>query len=389
MSYWLPPPLDLPKRTTTLSWIQGPVDRGVIWFWRRRLELCKIFADDDPYTMSAATWNAFLWVQSMGGAPSWMRKPRRIGQVHNVLDINVDSLPVWQAGRSFMIVALPIFTGRCHDWNDAQRNGSFFLIARREGTRIRVYPRTLRASRHDALPSTIMRRASVERLEVAWNRAFDSLPRWAVTPEQKHDGTPYIAATLPNAHTPASGRFDTETIHPYWRNTKLALAAALALERIRLAPPPDEAFASYHWTVFAQRADISPGRDYAPLPLRVDVPFDGWSLVDEERATPDPGTARRLKRVERALARVFEQFAPNIPLFFDTLEDHTFVSLHGPSQDKTDIYGTGQFFPWMAPEEICTTGSSHQGLQRLSRLPADWRACLLEALDMERRRIDA
>lgn len=413
--YWTPPPLALPPRAETLHWMACNVDRGAAWFWAKTLYLQAILdPEGDPYTLSGQTWDMLraIHVDRHRHGPSehegrWissyvMPKHRRArGQLWDLYGerqkrvtaflhahLGHAALPTQIHGDRFAVVHLA-FLERS-GWasgHDSQHHA--FLVARREGDRWRVYPRSLICTRWDVTVAKVLTGRQVASLAKRWDKAFDALPRWAKTHEEAAQGAPLIGASLP---TPGIDhhKLSQGTEDPYWQHAAAAVSAALCLAGVAFPPPPDRFYNSYHCTI--RSAYVSP-RDSNTLvdPRRLQCPSHvsalelpyGWHVYrDEDAPQPSPEQAIRLRVAHQALLEVLQRFAPDTPFFFDTLEVRGASSTRfcDDAYAKYDnLYGTGQHFLWVKEQDM-RMGSAHAALDAMARLPSDWAAALRDAV---------
>lgn len=391
MGYWLPPKLALPQRTTTLLFRDDLLDRGAAWAINAML---KAKTSGDPYTLDPEAWQRFLSITlKTYRPPTWMERIRRAAQKRPKAHIWLSgsrlqeywhaTLPTWQASPRFTIIALPFLTENSYAFSSEEERLPGFLVARHEGDRTRIYPRTLRTRTWSALPSNILRRTSMPRLERLWDAAFDALPAFALTEAHKHAGDPFIAASLPapayqQSHIEASG----PTIHPYWRHAQHSLCAAWSMHRLT-PPPPDTYDRTFYWNVYSSPSwsynHTHPTR-YAPLPLRVELTWNGWRTNPNDK-DPDPTLeqSKKLQAISLAMGTLLTRMAPDVPLFFDSLTIEGGASQGFYRTGTIDISDVGGHYPWIDRAMVEGAGSVHHAMRHLAALPPAWSTALTQA----------
>ena len=413
--YWLPPPLALPPRAETLRWTSRNTDRGAAWFWAKSLHLRALLdPNGDPYTLSEQAWGMFRairldnlryglgdkhrrWLDAYvvpkrrpSKGRSWVATREQdahiLAYVH--ARFGYADLPTRLYGDRFAIVHLACFER--NGWAGTEDESCHsFLVARREGDRWRVYPRSLLSTRWDVTVAKVLTARQIEGLAKRWDKAFDALPRWAVDRDEVEQGAPYIAGSLPTRD--ADHRYHSRSDrHPYWEHATTAIAAVLGLVGIVFPPPTRTFHNAYHSTLLTDniypRDAGEKGRSMevaCPAGLvRVELPY-GWHTYNHEEAPVPNGEDRaRLGVAQSALLEVLNRFAPDIPFFFDTLDvrDSSGSSFQDMAYAKHDpMYGTGQHFLWI-DESSLRLGSAHATLDALARLPPAWAAALRDAV---------
>lgn len=413
--YWLPPPLALPPRAETLRWTACNVDRGAAWFWAKSLHLQPILdPEGDPYTLSEQSWQMLRSVQVMrdhhgpsehdarwvssyvlpkrrrARGRSWTSDREHKERVGAFLYAHMGhaELPTRIHGDRFAVVHLAFFERS--GWasgDDSQHHA--FLVARREGDRWRVYPRSLLCTRWDTTVAKVLTGRQVDGLAKRWDKAFDALPRWAKTREEAYQGAPLIGASLPTCGIDHK-KLVQGTEHPYWQHAAAAVQAALCLAGVTFPPPPRAFYNSYHCTVLSGRVYPrdsgklpDPGRLPCPSHIeQLELPYGWHTYNDEDAPHPSAEQAIRLDVARQALLEVLRRFAPDTPFFFDTLDvrDASSTRFCDRAYGKHDtLYGTGQHFLWI-PEEGIRMGSAHAALEVMGRLPSDWASALRDAV---------
>jgi hypothetical protein len=386
VSYWLPDPLPLPKRTKALRFSAGPIDLAAAWYWTKRLTRAKK-TDTDLDTLSEEDWSLLRYTTTTGFArPTWMRRPsvtasggsRPYGYTnwHGFLH----AIPLHPR---FELLCVPFITANGYGsrYGEDSELGTRYLVVRGEGERRRVYPRALIGPRHGSQPQRTLRPEAMERLAPLWDRAFDALPALARNQLDAISGMPALGAGVPQM--PYADRL--EATHPFWRNATALAHTAFGLCRLTL-PRPNVTYAqSYMWTVHSPRFDES-APDYKAGPLTVEMPADGWFGSSNKDPLPpvDGDVLARLGRARRAIEVVLNRFAPfDTPLFFDTLQMNNLGGYRFDDEawGKTmSLVGTGQHFPWLRLDSGENPATLHSGFRWAKTLPPDWLAAFQEAL---------
>jgi len=385
MSYWLPPALAVPRNTSdtlargrALAVADCALDRAAAWMLARRFWL---YTQGDPYTLSEAEWNAVRYVEeTYRSRPAWMDPPSSNTPPRPTLEHRraysaagwSGFLPTRRLSPRFSLVALPFLRAEVLPFAGEAIKGVCFLIARHEGERVRLYPRSLHSPHAFATCASVLSARALPRLLPLWEQAFDALPAYATCAQDIRAGLPTLAASIKTKPYPSMG----EDTHPYWVAAKHATCAALSLLHITPTPPPT-GYALFHWSVHSGAQSYQEREaTYAPLPLRVaGLSHDGWSLRDS--APPPPGVGERLHAAAQALGHTLTTHAPTEPLFFDTL---AFAEYGIRTRISSDMAATGLHLPWMDKAMLAGVGSTHAAMAHLSRLPPGWADTLTTAL---------